>query len=83
MLRIRQGNLDEAPGQQPDMRQDLLAGMALQTAQDASAAHVQMLVSRQETSKEHDSVQVRGTAQKLQIAVTQCYIVAALHQDVL
>lgn len=60
----RQGNLDEAPSQQPDVRQDLLAVMALQTAQDALAAHVQMLVSKQEVSKQHDIKQVRGTAQE-------------------
>ena len=43
--------------------------MALQTAQEASAAHVQMLISRQEASNEHDCVQVRATAQELQITV--------------
>ena len=64
MLCTRQGNLDGAPGPQLDMKQDLLAVMALQTAQNASAARVQMLVSRQEAGKEHDSVQVRGTAQE-------------------
>ncbi len=72
----RQGNLDEAPSQQPDVRQDLLAVMALQTAQDALAAHVQMLVSKQEASKQHDIKQVRGTAQEAQIVVTD--IVAVL-----
>ena len=83
MLCTRQGNLDEAPGQQSAMRQDPLAAMALHTAQNASAAHVQMLVSRQEASKEHDSVQVKGSAQELQSHILcQCYIIAVLHATI-